>query len=324
MALAKRKLVFVLLLAAWPALAAAQVRLGGEFAVNTYTTGNQSGPAVASDAAGNFVVAWNDYAEEGSIGLFARRFDGAGNPGAVFHVNTYTTGIQAAPAVAFDPSGNFVIVWDSEQDAGTFGIYARRYDATGVPLGPAEFRVNANTAGDQGTPAVAFGGDGSLVVAWQDQDGSSSGVSARRYDPAGFPGPEFRVNTDTTGDQKAPAVAADSAGNFVIVWDSQTHPGDSLSVFGRRYDSSGAPVAGEFRVNVDTIASHAGSAVGMAPDGRFMVAWTTDADGDGSGVVARRFDAAGAPASGDLLVNTYTIGGQFAPRSRPMLAANSR
>src|SRR5262249_45412675 len=34
---------------------------GGEFRVNTYTTGAQANPAVAMDAAGDFLVAWHSY-----------------------------------------------------------------------------------------------------------------------------------------------------------------------------------------------------------------------------------------------------------------------
>ena len=38
---------------------------GSEFQVNTYTTGNQASPKVASDAAGDYVVVWESYAEDG-------------------------------------------------------------------------------------------------------------------------------------------------------------------------------------------------------------------------------------------------------------------
>jgi len=40
---------------------AAGAPLGGEFQVNSYTTYNQYSPAVAVDAAGNFMVVWINY-----------------------------------------------------------------------------------------------------------------------------------------------------------------------------------------------------------------------------------------------------------------------
>src|SRR5262245_35735761 len=78
-----------------------------------------------------------------------------------------------------------------------------------LSLSPAgtEFRINQATFNDQSAPVIAIDGDGDFVVAWQseDQDGSSYGVYARRYNFNGFfVGNEFQVNTFTTGSQTAP------------------------------------------------------------------------------------------------------------------------
>ena len=93
--------------------------LGGEFRVNTYTTGSQHESSVASDAAGNFVVVWQDGIVFGdgqdgsSYGIFGQRYDNSGNRlGTEFQVNTHTTGTQLRPSVASDATGNFVVVWE--------------------------------------------------------------------------------------------------------------------------------------------------------------------------------------------------------------------
>ena len=72
---------------------------GSEFQVNSYTTGYQSDPAVASDANGNFVVVWRSYGQDGSgDGVFGQRFNASGVPqGSEFQVNSYTTGDQLSP-----------------------------------------------------------------------------------------------------------------------------------------------------------------------------------------------------------------------------------
>jgi len=49
-------------------------------------------------------------------------------------------------------------------------------------------------------------------------------------------GPEFRVNTYTTSYQSWPAVASDSSGNFVVVWESNFQDGSNSGVFGQRYN----------------------------------------------------------------------------------------
>src|SRR5207245_6813289 len=49
--------------------------------------------------------------------------------------------------------------------------------------------------------------------------------------------------------QHAPAVTADGAGDFVVVWESGGSAGSDtsgLSIQGQRYDSAGTPVGGQF------------------------------------------------------------------------------
>src|SRR5262249_22465320 len=84
--------------------------LGGEFFVNTSTTGNQYADAVTMDASGNFVVVWSQYGGA-SDGIFARRYDSAGNPVAgEFQVDT-TSGDNSYADAKSDRAGNFVVVW---------------------------------------------------------------------------------------------------------------------------------------------------------------------------------------------------------------------
>ena len=199
---------------------------GAEFRVNSFTTSDQNTAAIAADADGDFVVAWNSYAEDGSsFGIFAQRYSAAGAiRGAAFRVNTFTTGIQDFPAAAMDADGDFVITWRSEaQDGSGAGVFAQRFNAVGVAQG-GEFRVNSFTTGIQNVPRVAMDASGDFVVAWNSypgQDGSEYGVYAQRYDSAGVAqGGEFRVNTFTTDDQRNPKVTMDADGDLVIAWSS--------------------------------------------------------------------------------------------------------
>ena len=104
------------LLAASPAFATVEPQPDGpEFQVNTYTTGGQAGSTVAVDPAGNFVVVWRSFGQDGSdYGIFAQRYDSKGSPlGEEFLVNTYTTLRQWRPSVAVDAAGDFVVVCDT-------------------------------------------------------------------------------------------------------------------------------------------------------------------------------------------------------------------
>ena len=106
--------------------------------MNTYTTSNQAGPAVARDVNGNFVVVWNGNYQDGSgFGIFGQRINASGTAqGSEFRLNTYTTGNQIGPAVVSDANANFVVVWQSYlQDGSSYGIFGRRFNAGGVAQG---------------------------------------------------------------------------------------------------------------------------------------------------------------------------------------------
>jgi hypothetical protein len=108
------------------------VALGGEFRVNTFTTGNQGGPSVASDAAGNSVVVWEGEGQgDSDSGIFGQRYDSGGMArGSEFRVNSFTTGSQIVSSVASDANGNFVMVWISTmQDGSDWGIFGQRFDS---------------------------------------------------------------------------------------------------------------------------------------------------------------------------------------------------
>jgi len=219
---------------------AAGVPQGSEFRVNTDTPAGHSGPAVASAALGNFVVVWNSYPGPDGSGsaIVGQRFDSSGvRQGSEFLVNTYTAGNQFGPAVASDPTGNFVVVWvSSGQDGSDLGVFGQRFSASGLAEGT-EFKVNSYTPAAQTYPAVAFTANGNFVVVWDSlfQDGSSYGVFGQRFDVSGVPqGRGFRINSFTTGSQSRPAVAATASGDFVVAWHGQG-AADTLGIFGKRY-----------------------------------------------------------------------------------------
>lgn len=72
---------------------------------------------------------------------------------------------------------------------------------------------------------------------------------------------------------------------------------------------------GEFRVNSSTAIGPTGAQVAALPGRGFVVVWdSAGADGDGWGVLGRRFGAEAQPLGGDFLVNSVTAGNQTGPR----------
>ncbi len=125
---------------------------------SAYTDDDQDAPTVAVDAAGNFVVVWESIHQDGDgWGVYGQRYAADGTTlGSAFQVNTVTAGDQQDPTLAMDNAGNFVVAWQSfGQDGDGYGVYARRYDATGAALDTSEFLVNTSTDGNQVAPAAA-------------------------------------------------------------------------------------------------------------------------------------------------------------------------
>ncbi len=319
-----RVLMVVLVLTFGLSLAAQATPVGGEFQVNTVTTNQQrtpsSGGCVARDDAGNFVVVWASTGQDSgsTTGVYGQRYSSTGAPiGIEFLVNVTVLQNQQTPAVAMNGSGAFVVAWQSSHGTGN-DVYFRRYDSAGAPIGG---EIQANTYVDQGqqAPAVALDDAGNFVVVWESanaQDGSGLGIFGQRYSPAGAPiGAEFQVNTTTSSDQRVPAVAVDAAGNFVVVWQSfdQDSAGTS-GIYGQRYTAAGATVGTEFLVNTNTAGDQSLPAIAMEDNGDFVVAFQSSTiDGNGLGVVFRRFTAAGAPIGAEAQANTFLTGDQDTP-----------
>ena len=94
-----------------------------------------------------------------------------------FVVNTHEEGDQMTPVVVAMPSGQFLVVWESGcqdacqgQDGSEFGIYARRFAPSGLPLS-GEFRVNDQVVFKQLYPAAAMLPNGNYVIALGADDG---------------------------------------------------------------------------------------------------------------------------------------------------------
>ena len=285
--------------------------IGNELQVNLRTADNQSRPFVDMRADGSFVVVWESAAQDASgSGVFARRFGGGSPLGAELQVNSFTANNQVNAAVATF-GGGFVVAWESSgQESPVTGVFARRFNPVGAPLGT-ELQINLFTTGNQRSTVVAVEPDGDFVVVWQseNQDGSSYGVFGRRFNSSGVGlGGEFQVNGSTTNQQSRPAIAMDGAGNFVVVWHSDQ--GGSLGVFARRFDAGGVG-GGEFQVKLTTSYAPPGSypAVAMDTDGDFVVSWSSF-DLDSNGIFAQRFDSAGTAVGLPFSVSTYQLGSQ--------------
>jgi S-layer family protein len=218
--------------------------VGGDFQVHIaggygYAAGDAD---VAMDGTGNFVIVWGAF--NNNLSVRGQRFDAAGaRQGAEFLASTPPR-IAVAPSVDQRRDGSFVLAWVGDDAVDDAAVFARRYDASGQAVG-AEFRMNAYTTGNQRLPSVAAQDDGSFLAVWSSngQDGDDYGIFARAFDESGVGGPEFRVNTETSGRQWSSAVAGNASGNLVIVWANPDASGSDGQKRGQLYASRLMPAA---------------------------------------------------------------------------------
>jgi acetyltransferase-like isoleucine patch superfamily enzyme len=128
-------------------------------------------------------------------------------------------------------------------------------------------------------------------------------------------GSEFQVNRYTIAEQRFPAAAADSSGNFVLVWASQyVQDGSRSGVFAQRYDSAGNLVGTEIQVNTYTTDDQNFPAVAIDADGDLVVVWESFfQDGSYHSIFGQRYDSAGTRVAVEFQVNTFTSSRQRLP-----------
>ena len=143
---------------------AAGTPLGGEFRAHANGQGMQLQGEVAVDRHGGFLVAWHE--PEGGQDVWGRRFDPSGAPrGLEFRINSFTTAVQEGAAIAADRSGNFVVAWNSGdealrgQDGDGFGVFGPP-PATAKPI-RADYRERATP---EHPPGLYGPADGPLAV----------------------------------------------------------------------------------------------------------------------------------------------------------------
>jgi hypothetical protein len=296
---------------------------GADIPVSIYTSASRFHPVVAPVGTG-FVVAWFGGGPGDFVGIFARRFDSAGQPldASEVRLNTATGDNQSMVAVAPLASGGYVAVWSGLGPVGGgvgYGVFARRFAASGAPLDSVEVPVNAAVGGDSNPSVAALPGGGYVVTWMTTSDGDANGIRARRFAETGEPidTADIPVNANITGLQADASVAGRPDGGFVATWVSANQDGSSDGVFARRFGADGAPLdANDIQVNFEWLFGQFAPSVVTLDDGSFVVAFATseEPDGGGPGIRIRRFAASGVPLDPtDVPVNTTAAGFQGYP-----------
>jgi uncharacterized delta-60 repeat protein len=163
---------------------AAGAQQGGEIRLNAANSLN--GFRLAMDAAGRFVVAWlgsGAASAPDGVGVYAQRYNEAGvAQGYPFRVNiNAANGIFQSAAVAMSPAGDFTVAYVHSQGFNIpAGVFAQRYDASGIAVGNL-IRASTSQALNYSGAAVAIDASGGSIVSWTQSSFSPREVRAQRY-----------------------------------------------------------------------------------------------------------------------------------------------
>jgi hypothetical protein len=287
--------------------------------INAVSAGQQRTAAVASDAAGNFVVAWEDDRDgNGVLEIWMRGFMANGSERfSERKANSESDGQQRRPAIAMRPDGTFVVAWEDDQDEnGLYQILMRGFTANGAQRF-ADRTVNTVAAGQQLKPAIAMDNLGRFVVTWED-DQDENGyyqIMARGFFAAGTQRfADITVNSEDDGQQRKPAIAMDTAGRFVVAWEDDQDDNGFYQIMTRGFTATGTQRFADITVNTVSDGQQLRPAIGMDANGNFVVAWEDDLNENGFYEIhARGFAANGTQRFGTITVNTSSSGQQLRP-----------
>ncbi len=286
----------------------------GASLVNTNTDGDEHFEAIAALQDGGYVVIWTGNGLNGAdSGMLAQRYDASG---AKVGDATWVSDIWGQPYVTGLSNGGFVVTFNAI--TADIGIRGTLFDASGHYVGM-EFKVSGDYTGHAAEAQVAGLANGGFVVTWTQAHGDFDdyGILAQRYDANGVGQGIVQVNTVTYAQQINSTVTALADGGYVIGWESQYQDNGNAGsgVYLQRYDSDGVKVGVETQVNTYVNGTQAQPSIAGLADGGYVVTWYSQSQiyGFFDGVIAQRFDAAGAKVGNEVVVNTSLNGNPSLP-----------
>jgi hypothetical protein len=194
-----------------------------------------SDPVVTGLADGQMLVSWYDGGNTSGSDVYGQLINSDGaRVGGEFLLNTVAAENQIKPAIAGLQSGGFVAVWQSFlQDDSLYGIYARIFDATGVA--GEEFKVNADTLGNQTQPYALAKSEGGFIIGWTNLEVKR--VYMQSYAPDGTAEDTNQVVSQdgniTVNDSKNMELTELTSGLFIAAWDAWK---GSFDIFARSFE----------------------------------------------------------------------------------------
>jgi len=246
-------------------------------------------PDVDMDDHCNSAVAWSSSLD--GEGVFTAVFDVNGTQISPLTQVSEGTDAEESPAVAAANDGSYLVAWRRTHNSQQ-SVHGRFFAPDASPIGP-EFPADLG-GGQTSFPDAAMNGDGASVIIWE----AEGKVTAHGFDPSGGSLGIFSVAPGPNDGSPAVAMVAD--GGFAAVWTRLT---TDRKVFLRLFDSDGAPVSDEIRVDTLDPADGNDPDIDIGADGELSVVWSSTFAG-ATTILGRVFASDGTPIEEPFPVET--------------------
>jgi len=236
-------------------------------------------PAAGKLVDGGSVVTWTSFTEAGvPAGIFGQIYNNDRSPrGAPIQIGNSTAFQQQLSSVAGLTSGDFVVAWQQKAtNTSCVNVVAQQFNSTGQTEGTV-FPVSSGSL--TWAPRVTALNNGGFTVVWSSawQNGTCSSVYGRIFNNTSTPlNGEFKIN-NSSDKQIFQDIVGLTGGGFVVVWTNVQ--GEEYDIYGQLYDSSGAVLTPEFRINNMAAGSQGIPSVTALAGGGFVVVWEGEQTG---------------------------------------------
>lgn len=238
------------------------------------------------------------------------------------------TTTQTYPAVAFDASGNSVIVWRDDRN-GNGDIYAQKFDPSGNRLwNSTDVKVSSDPGtATQAFPVVAIDSGGNAIVVWRDNRNGATNydIYGQKLDINGgklWSATDVRITSLSSNvDQYIPAVAIDSQNNAVVAWNDRR--GVTDDIYAQKLSPVGSKMwaSADVRINQDQgMATNWGVSLIIDASNNPIFTWMDSRNGNND-IYAQKRDPTGTTelwTSTDVKINSAT--GTGSNQASPVLA----
>lgn len=257
-------------------------------------SGWQSSPVIAGIGGGLYMLAWEDNRNETTFqDIYAQVINASGTrllaqDLRVNGSNGFTW--EGRPAIASEMNGQAQIAW-MDGRSGYQQVYTQHIDQSGTRLLAQDIHISTiEERSDQESPAIAMTGSNSATIVWTGDSDFNTDIFSQSINQTGnrsWPTDKRVSAGNGTAQQVTPAIAADPAGNAVVVWRDLRN--ESCAIYAQALDSSGNRLwkADQHIANVRYCQATDDTTITANTSGNFLIVWS---DGD---IFAQLLDISG-------------------------------